>query len=214
MSESIQICPVCEGNSTQPIDDQQPVYLLCTNCDYLFLEPSLRLELEQEQKRYQEHNNDLEDPKYVEYLKKTWDRVSDQLEPGSLVIDYGCGPTRGLQRLLQGQDLQVVSYDPIFYPTSVDVLKGNVDVIFCSEAIEHMYQPKSELERWQSLLKPEGLITLRTAFHKGSEGFREWWYKDDPTHIGFFSVKTFEWISKKYDLEILHMHSPYVSFRK
>ncbi|MEO0336492.1 MAG: methyltransferase domain-containing protein [Pseudomonadota bacterium] len=167
-----------------------------------------------ERSRYEEHNNDIEDEKYLQYLRKTWEKVSSEMKGGELIVDYGCGPSKGLHAVLKGKDFQVVSYDPIFYPTSLDVLIGHVDVIYCSEAIEHMYDPRKEIEVWLRLLKSRGWITLRTAFHDGPNTFRDWWYKDDPTHIGFFNKITFETLALQFDLEIRHIHSPYVSFRK
>ena len=207
-------CPICQGSSLKPIDEHEPVYWQCADCEYLFLEPSDRLQKASEKSRYEEHNNDLGDPKYLQYLEKTWQKISQDVPPGGLVVDYGCGPTKGLEAVLKGQGFQVVSDDPFFYPTSVVILNHKVDAIYCSEAIEHMYNPIVEIECWLRLLKPGGMISLRTAFHSGENGFRSWWYKDDPTHIGFFNEQTFQWLANRYSLEVCHMHSPYASFRK
>jgi SAM-dependent methyltransferase len=209
---SMAACLLCKENTVKSLDEQQ-AYWQCSDCGYLFLEPSLRKNLSEEKARYTEHNNDLGDKNYIQYLEKTWSKVNDLVSSGSLVLDYGCGPTKGLEKVLEGSSLRVISYDPIFWPEELDEHRKQIDVIYCSEVIEHMFDPNSELDKWEELLKPGGLITLRTSFHPGPEKFKSWWYKDDPTHIGFFNEKTFEWFAEKRRWEILHMHSPYVSFR-
>ncbi|SVE24466.1 uncharacterized protein METZ01_LOCUS477320, partial [marine metagenome] len=34
------------------------------------------------------------------------------------------------------------------------------------------------------------------------ESFSKWYYKRDPTHVAFYSQKTFSWMGNKYELEV------------
>jgi CTP:phosphocholine cytidylyltransferase-like protein len=43
-----------------------------------------------------------------------------------------------------------------------------------------------------------------SSFHPNDdEKFLKWYYIQDITHIGFFSMKTFEYIAKEFDLKII-----------
>ena len=41
-----------------------------------------------------------------------------------------------------------------------------------------------------------------TNLHHERLEFDKWYYKDDATHVCFFSKKTFEWIAKKWSAEL------------
>lgn len=203
-----QSCPVCESGSLQGLESHGRPFYFCSKCEYVFQSPEARPSFEEEKSRYLEHNNDIEDPRYIKYLKKTW----KQLEPpnqGRVVLDYGCGPTKGLEMLL-GAKYQVLSFDPIFWPQDLSLESGSVDVVFCSEAIEHVFSPSLVFDQWNQLLKPGGAIVLRTCFHPGPESMKDWWYASDETHIGFFNQSTFEWIAKNWGWRLDKVHSPYV----
>lgn len=207
-------CLICGSQQLNSIHcSSGEVYHHCQDCDYIFLQPKFRLSSDAEKGRYLEHNNDISDPRYLQYLEKTWKKISAQVKSG-LVMDFGCGPSRGLKQVLKDQDYEVVSYDPIFYPINFEERVNQVDAVFCSEAIEHSYEPLPTFRQMNRVLKNDGWITLRTAFHPGAEAFNDWWYKDDATHVGFFSEKTLEQVAETLGWKIQHIHSPYVVFQK
>ncbi len=201
-------CLICKSPSPQGVESHGRLFFHCGHCDYIFQSPETRLSFEQERRRYLEHNNDLRDLRYLKYLEKTWLQVGP-LPSGSVVLDYGCGPTKGLEKLLQPR-YRVLSYDPIFWPQDLQMEFGKVDVIFCSEVIEHAFFPTRVFDHWNQLLRPGGLITLRTCFHPEMDKMRDWWYASDETHIGFFSQCTFEFIAKKWGWQLNKVHNPYV----
>lgn len=185
-------------------------YWECERCEYLFLDPSQRLALIAERERYLLHDNNLEDPSYFKYLRKTWDKLI--VEPGwipQMALDYGCGPTKGLEAVLLESAVQVWSYDPIFYPEKNWPREG-FDVIYCSEALEHAFSPADVFSEWIDRLKSDGQIVLRTQFHSGIEAVESWWYASDPTHVGFFNATTFDYVAQTWGLQVKHLHSPYV----
>lgn len=126
------------------------------------------------------------------------------------LLDYGCGPTRGIETIWGGPQLQVTSYDPIFFPiTSEDGAALGADraydVIVCCEAAEHFYDPAREFAKMARLLRPsESLIVLRTGWRTGAaETFAQWGYPHDPTHVCFYSQPTMEWIRSHWQLPIV-----------
>ena len=48
----------------------------------------------------------------------------------------------------------------------------------------------------------------------GKEAFATWHYKLDPTHISFFSEKTFEWLGDKWGVEPEFIGDDVVLFTK
>ncbi|MBO8138417.1 MAG: methyltransferase domain-containing protein [Desulfotomaculum sp.] len=44
-------------------------------------------------------------------------------------------------------------------------------------------------------LAAKGILALMTLYHN-NHNFKNWWYRQDKTHICFYSPKTFSWIAK------------------
>ena len=53
------------------------------------------------------------------------------------------------------------------------------------------------------MLKPGGILAIMTNFYSEEIDFDEWWYQRDPTHVSFYSIKTFEWLSESFNWNIL-----------
>ena len=85
-------------------------------------------------------------------------------------------------------------YD-LFYQPDESVLEKEFDFIVTTEVVEHLSQPLEVFKKLLSMLKPGGMLAVMTRLHNDSIYFKGWHYKNDPTHIGFFSVETFEWLS-------------------
>jgi hypothetical protein len=84
-----------------------------------------------------------------------------------------------------------------------------------TEVIEHLRDPKFELERLVSMLNPNGFLSIMTSFYNESIDFKTWWYKNDFTHIAFYSHQTFEYIAKRFNLELFYYdHKSVVIFKK
>ena len=62
-----------------------------------------------------------------------------------------------------------------------------------------------ELERLWSLLQPGGWLGIMTKLVSDQTAFANWHYKNDPTHVCFFSADTWRWWAREHDasLEIL-----------
>ncbi len=42
-----------------------------------------------------------------------------------------------------------------------------------------------------------------TLFYDPDYDFNSWHYRLDPTHVTFYSMKTFEWLAKEFELSIV-----------
>jgi 2-polyprenyl-3-methyl-5-hydroxy-6-metoxy-1,4-benzoquinol methylase len=87
-------------------------------------------------------------------------------------------------------------YDPYFYPDKT-VFKNKYEFITCTEAAEHFYNPLAEFNRMNELLKKNGVLAVMTSLFDNSINFDNWYYRRDPTHVIFYSEKTFHVIAKQ-----------------
>lgn len=188
-------CRLCSSDRTKEFFDiKQRIYWICTSCDYIFLDEKFLLEASDEKARYKTHENHIENQGYIDFLMPCVLEVQNFAAKRRLkILDYGCGPGPVLGELLKQKNHDVSLYDPFFTNNQVkDFKEHSFDAITCTEAFEHFYSPKNELEQMRRLLKPGGKVFIKTEVFKATskQAFEEWYYKNDPTHVGFLSQKT------------------------
>ena len=84
-----------------------------------------------------------------------------------------------------------------FYAKNDIVFDKQYDFITASEVVEHLKQPMFELNRLMGLLKSNGVLAIMTQILTPKIDFEQWYYKNDPSHIGFFSEKALNSFSRK-----------------
>jgi len=104
-------------------------------------------------------------------------------------------------------------YDP-YYAPDTEWLQQQYDFITASEVVEHLRQPRVELDRLWSCLKPNGVIGIMTKRVLGRDAFSRWHYKNDLTHVCFFSTETFVWLADYWGAELTVVGNDVVVFRK
>jgi 2-polyprenyl-3-methyl-5-hydroxy-6-metoxy-1,4-benzoquinol methylase len=90
----------------------------------------------------------------------------------------------------------VALYDSFYLPDA-DVLEDSYDFICATEVVEHLHRPGAELARLWALLKPGGWLGLMTKLVRDRPAFAGWHYKNDPTHVCFFSEHTWHWWAQR-----------------
>ncbi len=184
-------CNIC-SSSTDIITDSKnnTEYHSCSNCDFIFLDPLKRIPPENEKERYLKHNNSIDNSGYVSMLE---DFITACITPLSYkienILDFGCGPDPVLASLLTNKRYTVDTYDKYFFPAKTFQGKKYA-LITLVEVIEHLPDPLETITALRNQLKPEGLIAIMTLFRRTEDNFLNWWYRQDPTHISFFSHKT------------------------
>lgn len=182
------------------------------------MDPLERLLPDQEKIRYDIHNND-DTEGYRRFLGPIVQEVQNYSvmlgKPAAEIdiLDYGCGPTAFLSKLLKEVSFQASNYD-VYYFTDQNPLQKSYHVITSTEVWEHFYHPLEEITQLIQLLKSHGLLAIMTSAHSGLESFPTWHYRRDPTHVVFFSEKTMRWIADKFSLELTKAQSPYWIFQK
>ncbi|MCB1025151.1 MAG: class I SAM-dependent methyltransferase [Acidobacteria bacterium] len=188
-------CPICSPSYHQFFfRDKFREYFRCSNCSLIFVPPEFHPTRPNEKARYEEHNNDPDDQGYREFLERIVPPIKERMPKGARGLDFGCGPTPLLADMLTENGYLMEIYDS-FYETERKVLERSYDFIVSTEVLEHLSQPLSELQKLLSILKPGGIIAIMTLPFDSSIDFSGWHYKNDPTHICFYSAETFDWLA-------------------
>lgn len=208
MRSPLSPCPLCRENlSTPPVTHLKRIFFRCENCDLLSLDTSQRLTPSEEKARYETHENDIQDPKYQEFVRPLVNWVQEKLKPEAFGLDFGAGTGPILESLFQEKGYKMDKYDPFFWPNP-SVLQKKYDFVVASEVVEHFSNPEKEFTLLKSLLKPGGVLGLMTLMHEPQTEIETWYYLKDPTHICAYSEKTFEWIRDRFCFSELEIKMP------
>lgn len=200
---TITLCPLCADETLRLFhQDKSRIYFRCQNCQLIFVPPPQHLDRNEELSEYQLHQNDPNDPGYRRFLSRLATPLQQHLSPASRGLDFGSGPGPTLSLMLSEHGHQVSLYDP-FFAADTNVLTSSYDFITATEVVEHLRQPRLELDRLWSLLNPGGWFGIMTKLALDAEAFSRWHYKNDRTHIIFFSRDTFTWLARHWDA---HLH--------
>lgn len=197
-------CVLCGENSNHFFTDTRRKlrYYRCSVCDLRFLNPEDRLSQERELSRYLKHQNCVDDPGYQLFVDPMYQLILSQTSKDSSCLDFGCGSGSVLSHLLTQHGYDVTLYDPFFMPNGA-ALECKYDLIFAIEVIEHFYHPAREFVRLKELLRPSGSLAFMTFIYSDQINFETWSYRSDPTHVCFYSQKTFEWIQAHWHFKSL-----------
>ena len=187
-------CPLCAHMSECFCKDRAREYLRCPRCDLVFVPEHQHLSPTEEKSRYDFHQNDPGDSRYRKFLSRLFQPLENQLDEGAQGLDFGCGPGPTLSVMFEEAGYTCAIYD-LHYANDPSVFDQTYDFLTCSETMEHLYDPRKEFERFVKLVKPGGWIGIMTQLHdEAPVPFERWHYKDDDTHVCFFSRKTFHWL--------------------
>ena len=184
-------CPLCDAHqASEFFADRRRTYVRCGNCMLVFVPPEFYLGLEAERREYELHENEVGDPGYRRFLSRLAEPLQTRLEPGARGLDFGCGPGPALAEMLREAGFSMALYDPFFHPES-EVLEEKYDFITATEVVEHLHRPGQELRDLWQRLRPGGVLGIMTKLVIDREAFSRWHYKNDQTHVVFFSETTF-----------------------
>ncbi|MCK5069480.1 MAG: methyltransferase domain-containing protein [Desulfocapsa sp.] len=209
------VCPLCEGRGSSEFfyKDTFRVYYRCDSCDLIHVSPSQRLSSEAEKAEYDKHQNSPEDVGYRRFLNRLYAPLIERIEPQSCGLDFGSGPGPTLSLMFEEAGHKMSLYDPYFAPDKT-TLDTQYDFITASEVVEHLYHPSMSLTLLWSLLLPGGWLGLMTKLARDVEAFSTWHYKNDSTHVCFFSRTTMSWLARKWQTECVFVGNDVALFKK
>jgi len=185
-------CPLCGAVSDPFHEDRRRRYCRCEHCLLVFVPPEFHLSPDDEKAEYDLHQNRVDDPQYRAFLARLATPLLAELAPGSRGLDFGCGPGPALAAMLREAGHRISVYDPFYFPAE-DALRPGYDFITATEVVEHLRAPATELDRLWQLLVPGGVLGIMTKLVTDAGAFAGWHYKNDPTHVCFFSRSTWQW---------------------
>lgn len=207
-------CPLCHQTDTQSYwQDKWRRYFQCQQCLLVFVHPEDRLTSAQEKSIYDLHQNHVDDLGYQKFLQRLSQPLLERLPFKSKGLDFGCGPGPALAKMLEQAGHQMSLYDLYYYPNK-ESLTQTYDFIVATEVIEHLYSPSQVWEQWLRLLSSQGYLGIMTKLVKNVDAFSTWHYKNDRTHVVFFSRETFEFLAKRDHLELEFFGSDVILLRK
>lgn len=207
-------CPLCVCSATTLYSqDKRRQYFQCSRCDLVFVARSALISPEQEKEVYDLHENDLDDSGYKAFLSRAAEPLLSELKQPSKGLDFGCGPAPALANMLAQAGHNMSLYDIFYYPDE-QVLNHRYDFITCTEVIEHLAEPQKVWTQLLNLLQPSGTLVVMTKLVISPERFQNWHYKNDITHINFFSRKTFDFLALQYDLSVTYIGNDVMLFKK
>ncbi len=190
-------CPLCNSNSEEFFQTKKRLYHQCSTCRSIFMDLSQRHSAKDELTRYKEHNNDVTDKRYQNFVSPITTAIFNNFNTIDKGLDFGAGPGPVISKILTDKNFDIKLYDPYFH-NNQKLLDNKYDYIVCCEVIEHFYNPFKEFSLLKQLLATNGKLYCMTDIYSKDVNFKSWYYKDDLTHVFIFQKDTILWIKEKF----------------
>ena len=207
-------CILCGSPETLSLyRERNHRFLECTICSSVFRDPATFLNREEEEKRYLTHNNDVEDPDYRQFVSPLVTAVLKDYPEPITGLDFGAGTGPVIAHMLNEKGFKIELYDPFFHPDT-SVLNRPYDLIVCCEVIEHFHRPLKEFKLLHSLLNPGGKLYCMTDPLPKITSFADWYYKEDPTHVIFYSEENLNHIKRAVGFSGVSISNRLITFER
>ncbi len=198
-------CKVCQG-STSLFYENGRRFFRCAHCAFIF--SPLKVSREEEEQHYKSQWG-LADAETWRSKAEVLLNVILQYNTPKSILDFGsgCGSLTQAFRVL---GYPTTPLEPMIHGFLKDQeFKHPFDAIVGIEVIEHLPDPVSELRELEKVLAPGGVMVFSTLMTNAfinhplaQDHFSSWWYKDDPTHVSFFSNQTLDALARLRHYEI------------
>ena len=197
-------CHICNQTCDTFVDEKTAIeYGYCESCQYIFKSSEHYQDFSAQKERYNLHENDENDEGYQAYFQRFLNFTLPLVGKLETALDFGCGASSLLAKLLEKEGVACDYYDPIYHPDTLDNSK-KYELIVSTEVFEHLHQPRVVFESLIDRMEEGGYLALQTQFHPNNiEAFKKWYYHQDPTHIVFFTAKTFKVMCEKFACEFV-----------
>lgn len=206
-------CTLCKSETIHFVNYKTKDYYKCPNCLGILLCKKHYLDSENEKKRYNNHSEDIEDEGYKNFVSPIINAVINDFTKHQTGLDFGCGNSAIIQKLLQKEGFNVKGYDPFYFPITEN-LEKTYNYITCCEVVEHFYNPYKEFKLLHAMLKTGGKLYVKTNLYNETINFSTWWYKNDATHVFFYTKKTMEYIKTAFGFKQVIFNANHIEFSK
>ncbi|MBS4030560.1 MAG: class I SAM-dependent methyltransferase [Clostridiales bacterium] len=204
-------CTLCSGETGFFYEEKHKKYYKCCNCSSILLDAEAYLSKELEQKEYEEHNNNVNDIRYQEFVAPITTVIQNKFNKEHAGLDFGAGTGPVITKILRDSGFNIELYDPFFWNNPA-LLNKKYDYIACCEVIEHFRNPFKEFGLLRSLLKPNGSLYCMTKIYTENIEFQKWHYKNDPTHVFFYHEKAIAWIGSHFNFSTVSTQDRLIHF--
>lgn len=197
-------CHICNQETESFVDKKTDiVYYHCLDCEYIFKSSECYQDFYVQKERYDLHENDEDDAGYRAYFQRFLDFILPIVGRPKSALDFGCGASSLLAKMLENEGIACDYYDPIYHPDTLDE-EMKYQLIVSTEVFEHLHQPREVFKSLLDRLEEGGYLALQTQFHSNDiEAFKKWYYHQDPTHIVFFTAQTFKVLCEMFACEFI-----------
>ena len=202
--ESDVKCRVCKIPSEEFYKDTRTFYK-CPVCYLIFTEEMADEKGSEEhyKKQWTEGN-----PDFWKQQVDVFMGVAERFITPAKILDFGSG-SGAITEELRSRGYDVTPLEPMEhgylrdqnYPYLFNLIVG-------LEVIEHIPNLWDELRELNDVLQPGGVMIFSTAMTdkfiehpQAVEVFKGWWYKDDQTHVSFFSTDSVAMMAHKMGYE-------------
>jgi len=205
------ICPLCNSTGNVFHQTKKQFYYQCNNCKGIFMGEELKPNPEKEKRRYLEHNNDVENVNYQNFVEPITSAIMHDYTPTDNGLDFGAGTGPVISKILNDHNYNIQQYDPFFH-NKPELLNNKYDYIACCEVIEHFHDPDKEFILLKNLLQPKAKLYCMTDLYDDSIFFPNWYYKNDLTHVFIYKKETIQFIKEKYGFSSVTINNKLVVF--
>lgn len=201
-AEASPLCPLCGAAALEAYhQDKRREYFRCRACDLVSVAPSSLPDRATERAEYDLHQNAVGDLGYRAFLNRALEPVVARLPPPACGLDFGCGPGPALAEMFREKGYIMSAYDPL-YACNPAALAARYDFVTCTEVIEHVHHPRAVWAQLVAMLKPAGLLVVMTKRVRSRAAFATWHYKNDRTHVAFYSASTLEHVARTHECSL------------
>lgn len=206
------MCPLCQIPGNIFYEGPPSQYLECPNCKALYVPAEFLPDPETEISRYRTHNNNVEDPNYQKFVSPIVNAVLRDFSPEKHKgLDFGAGTGPVITKLLKENGYNIAAYDPFFLDDQ-SLLRQHYDFIVACEVIEHFHYPEKEFLLLKDLLKKGGKLFCMTHIYDERIPFKNWYYKNDPTHVFIYRRNTFSIIQQRFGFSNIQIDGRLIIF--
>ncbi len=204
-------CPLCRNTGNLFYQSKKRNFFECTRCTGIFVDQANLLEKEEEKERYDHHSDDINNQGYRNSVNPTVSEILKNFTTTDKGLDFGCGKSEIVAKLLQERGYDIVGYDP-FYKPQKETLQHKYDYITACEVVEHFNNPEKEFLLLKSLLKSRGKLILQTNIFTSNIDFGNWWYKNDATHVFFYTPQCLQFVGLFLDFNSIEIGDNLIVF--
>ena len=188
------------------------LFLECERCSLLFKSANFFPTAAKEKARYLLHENNVDDLNYQQFVSPIVNVITKEHSHDNKGLDFGAGTGPVIAKLLKDKGYNISLYDPFFHPDN-SVLSEKYDFIICCEVMEHFHNPRKEFELLRKLLNPNGSLYCMTQLIPKKSDFKSWNYRNDPTHVVFYSEKSINWIKEHFGFSEVTVNNRLIVFK-